>query len=334
MVPSRQAGSDGQQPVISQRAIDAIESTDTDELIRVIDGYCETASWDELVELRARCHEAVSRGKQVWGVDVLIRYRLALEAPGKFAGPVVSEGAARFALGPLAEVAASTKTWSEVRPFLTDGPERMTFASERVVRGEEGIGPIADLPDQLMDWEPTYPVAKYKKDKVEAPSPMPPAGSETALPDQVDRIDDAMSEGALADLVQPWTEQSNGQCETTSVEGKAGAAIRALGLTRARIKDLNTKEALAWMAWAGASGGAHGRRRGAAAGRYGAWWAVAALCDLDWPPDPDEVGAAASHLQWLWFDDGAPGTGWALRLAIEDPASGFSWAIAAVDAAD
>ncbi len=59
--------------MISQRAIDAIESTDTDDLIRVIDGYCQTSSWDELVELRARCHEAVSRGKQVWGVDVLIR---------------------------------------------------------------------------------------------------------------------------------------------------------------------------------------------------------------------------------------------------------------------
>jgi len=29
--------------VISQRAIDAIESTDTDDLIRVIEGYCKTS---------------------------------------------------------------------------------------------------------------------------------------------------------------------------------------------------------------------------------------------------------------------------------------------------
>lgn len=320
--------------MISQRAIDAIEATDTDELIRVIDGYCESASWDELVELRARCREAVSRGKQVWGVDELIRYRLALEAPGAYAGPVVSEGAARFALGPLAEVAASTKTWSEVRPFLTDGPERMTFASERVVRGEQGIGPIADLPDRLMEWEPVYPVAKYKMDKLEAPSPMPPAGAEVSLPEHIIRIDDPTSEGALADLVQPWTEQSNGKCETASVEGSAADAIRALGPTRARITHIEVTEALAWMTWAAASGGAHGRRRGAAAGRYGTWWAIAALCDLDWPPDPNEVGAAANRLRWFWFDDGAPGTGWELRLAIEDSEAGLSWAMAAVDAAD
>ncbi len=320
--------------MISQRAIDAIESTDTDDLIRVIDGYCNTSSWAELVELRVRCQEAVTRGKQVWGVDVLIRYRLALEAPGEFAGPVVSEGAARFALGPLGEVAASTKTWSEVRPFLSDGPERMTFASERVVRGETGIGPIADLPDRLMDWEPSYLLATYKADKVEAPSPMPPTGSEISLPGRVDRVEDAVSEGALTDLVQPWAEQSNGKCETASVQGSAGEAIRALGLTRARIVSLSPSEALVWMAWAGASGGAFGRRRGAAAGRYGAWWTVAALCDLDWPPDPDEVGAEVGRLQWSWFDDGAPGTGWALRLAIEDPASGLAWAITALDAAD
>jgi hypothetical protein len=42
------------------------------------------------------------------------------------------------------------------------------------------------------------------------------------------------------------------------------------------------------MAWAAASGGAHGPRPGAAAGRFAAWWAAATLTDLhaDWPPDP------------------------------------------------
>jgi hypothetical protein len=320
--------------LISQRAIDAIEYTDTDDLIRVIDGYCESGSWDELVELRARCQEAVTRGKQVWGVEEHVRYRLALEAPGEYAGPVVSEGSARFTLGPLAEVAASTKTWSDLHPHLADGPERSTVASERVLRGENGIGPIADLPDELMEWEPAYPLATYKEDKVLTPSPDPAQSSEVTLPTEVTRIDDPVSEGALADLVQPWTEQSNGQCETTSVEGGAGDAVRALGLSRARMSELDVGTALAWMGWAAASGGAHGRRRGAAAGRYGAWWVLAALCDLDWPPDPDDFGAAAQRLRWHWFDDGSPGTGWALRLAIGDPDAGLAWAIAAVDAAD
>ncbi len=74
--------------MIDQRAIEAIESTDTDELIRVVDGYCSSEAWDDLVDLRERCREALSRGKQVWGVEEHIRYRLALEAPPGYAGPI------------------------------------------------------------------------------------------------------------------------------------------------------------------------------------------------------------------------------------------------------
>lgn len=320
--------------MISDRAIEAIEASDTDELIRVIDGYCTSGSWDDLVELRRRCGEAISRGKQVWGVDELIRYRLALEAPGPYAGPVVTEGAARFALGPLPEVAASTKPWAEMEPHLEIGPERSTFAAERVIRGERDIWPIADLPDRLMSWEPRYPIATYKADKLEAPSPPPPMVEEATLPNGVERVHDVHSEVALADLVQPWVEESNGRCETATVEGDARAAVRALGLSRARLGRLEAAEAMRWMSWAGGSGGAHGRRRGSAAGRYGTWWALAALGDLDWPADPGDVENVAGSMRFSWFDDGAPGTGWALRLAIEDPASGLAWVIAAVDSAD
>lgn len=334
MVPTGPTGDNGQHALIDQRAIDAIESSDTDDLLRVADGYCEARSWDDLVELRHRCREAVGRGKQLWGVEEHIRYRLALEAPGEYAGPVVAEGPALFGLGPLAEVAASTKTWDEMKSHLSEGPERRTFAAERVVRGEKGIGPIADLPDRLQSWELEYPVATYKSDKVETPSPPPPLVEEAEVPRAFNRLSDPESEGALADLVQPWAEQSNGHRDTVTVEGTAGHAVRALGLSRARIGPLTVEEALRWMVWAGASGGAHGRRRGAAAGRYGAWWVVATLCDLDWPADPDEVGRAARRLNWHWFDDGAPGTGWELRLAVEDPESGLAWAIAALDAAD
>jgi hypothetical protein len=85
------------------------------------------------------------------------------------------------------------------------------------------------------------------------------------------------------------------------------------------------------MGWAAASGGAHGRRRGAAAGRYLAWWAVATLIDLDWPADPRSMGAAVAGLNWHWFDDGSPETGWLLRLAISSADLGISWALAATD---
>lgn len=319
--------------MISQRAIDAIEVSDTDELIRVVDGLCENGEWDELVELKGRCREAVGRGKQLWGVEEHIRYRLTLEAPGPWAGASVSEGVARFSLGPLPEVAASTKTWAELEPHLEEGPWRDVTAAERVVRGESA-GPIIDLPGHLAGWEPEYPVATYKSDKVDTPSPDRPEVEDTELPPDFTPIQDPLSEGALFDLVQPWVTESNGQYETSAVEGTALEAIRALGLTRARVGEITTGEALRWMAWAGASGGAHGRRRGAAAGRFGTWWAIATLSDLDWPPDPGEMGTALDDLSFYWFDDGSPGTGWELRIAVEDTRSGLGWALAAVDAAD
>lgn len=317
--------------MISQRAIEAIEASDTDELLRVVDGYCAARSWDDVIELRRRCAEAVSRGKQVWGIEEHIRYRLALEAPGSIAGPVVSEGQSRFALGPLPEVAASTKTWTELEPYLTPGPERDTVAAERVVRGDTMDVDIPDLPSSLMQWEPEYPIATYKKDKVEAPSPALPETVRVDLPSDVSIIDDPPSAGALGDLVEPWTDQSNGRSQITTVEGDHLAAISALGLPAARVGALPIDQALSWMAWAAASGGAHGRRRGAAAGRYLAWWAVASLADLEWPTHPDALTPALEEMTWHWFDDGSPQTGWVLRLAIASPNLGLAWAISSTD---
>lgn len=320
--------------MISQRAIEAIEYSDTDELIRVIDGYCKSHGWEDLLALRARCAEAITRGKQVWGVEEHIRYRLALEGPAEYAGPVVSEGPLRFGLGPLPEVAASTKTWEEMKPHLEPGPEKTTFAAERVIRGETGLPDIPDLPNVLLKWEKSYPVATYKPDKVEAPSPGLPTVDDVSLPRVAGRIADPISEGAMGDLVAPWLEESNGHYDTVTVEGDGATAVRALGLTRARMGQIDVETAFNWMVWAGASGGAHGQRRGAAAGRFGAWWLVAMLCDLDWPPDPEATTAAVGRLRWHWFDDGSPGTGWQLRLTIEDPQSGLAWAISAIDQAD
>lgn len=319
--------------MISQRAIDAIETSDVDELLRVVDGLCENSDWDQLSELKLRCREAVGRGKQLWGVEEHVRYRLALEAPGPWAGAAVSEGVARFALGPLPEVAASTKTWAELAPHLADGPWRAVTAAERVVRGEEVDESIADLPSRLLDWEPAYPVATYKADKVEAPSPMPPDVSDVTLPSSYTNVDDPQSSGALADLVHPWVAESNGRCATSCVDGDAAAAIRALGPSRGRIGPMSPTDAMAWMAWAGGSGGAHGRRRGSAAGRYGVWFALATILDLDWPVDSSALGSGIDGLRFHWFDDGAPGTGWELRLVIEDPGEGLAWAIAAIDSA-
>jgi hypothetical protein len=317
--------------LITSQVLEAIEASDVDVLLRSVDGLCKSRSWPAVEELRHRCREAVGRGKQVWGVEEHIRYRLALEAPAEHAGPVVSEGQARFALGPLAEVAASTKTWAEMEPHLEQGPERMTFAAERVVRGEAVDLDSLELPGSLFRWEPDYPVATYHKDRVEALSPPIPATSVTELPNGFDAIDDLPSESALGELVLPWTDQSNGRCQTTTVDGDRVTAIRALGASEAAVGDLTPEQAMAWMAWAAASGGAHGRRRGAAAGRYLAWWVTTVLADVEWPAAPEDVGMAAESFKWSWFDDGSPGTGWAIRLAIEGPEEGVAWAVSAND---
>jgi hypothetical protein len=68
-----------------------------------------------------------------------------------------------------------------------------------------------------------------------------------------------------------------------------------------------------------------------AAGRFDAWWAAAALSDLDWPPEPDELGAAIASLRWWRWDAHEPAVGWVLRLAVDDPAAGMAWAIDAHD---
>ena len=88
------------------------------------------------------------------------------------------------------------------------------------------------------------------------------------------------------------------------------------------------------LAWAGASGGAFGNRRGGAAGRWEAWWLLASLTDRrDALDDVDALGQAAASLQWWAWDANEPVTGWSLRLAIHDPADDIAWAVAATDTA-
>jgi hypothetical protein len=115
------------------------------------------------------------------------------------------------------------------------------------------------------------------------------------------------------------------------VEGDAAGAIAALGHTEVAAGGLDGSAALAWMAWAGASGGAYARRRGAAAGRLGAWWAVAALAGLDWPVEPGALGEALVGMRWLAWEPPEFTSGWGLHLAGEVPAEGLAFAVAAAD---
>jgi hypothetical protein len=158
---------------VEARLDELIEAQDLNALLRAVDGLCAGRAWDELVELAERCEAALERGKQLWPIAQHIDYRLALEAPGEYAGDVLSSEQRRFTLGPLTEVAASTHTWGELAPHIEEPQAAAYTAQERVLRGEDltgapGTHPEAlELPLSLQGWEPAYRLATFRSDHVE-----------------------------------------------------------------------------------------------------------------------------------------------------------------------
>jgi len=322
---------------MSDVVAETVGGGDLDQLVRLVDGLCSSREWAEVVRLRDRCRLAMERGLQLWPAAEYAEYRLALDAPGEFAGPVVREGSGRFALGPLWEVAASTHDWETLAPQIPDGPMRAMAAHERVMRGEDlsdvvGIDPwVLEVPLRLESWEPAYPPAVYRADKADFPTPPVPSLGLVSLPQPGAELDDEESVEALYDLGRSWVEQSNGEGAAVAVEGGALEAIARFGHDSVRFAAVDPATALAWMAWASASGGAYGRRSGAPSGRFAAWWAATMLGGLEWPPDPGELGETINGLEWhLWEPPGLVG-GWALHLAAADPAEGIAWVVAATD---
>ncbi len=341
--------------LLSPASTDLLELGDLDELTRHVNALVASRQWDELVALAARCRLAFERGKQLWAVAAHIEYRLALEAPGRWAAATLEAGGGRFAFGPLPEVAASTHSWAELSPYLRATPQAAMAAHERVVRGDDLTGDLVatslpevlDLPLRLEPWEPRYSVAEYRSDKMAAPSPpLPPlrslAGGVAASPASPAsrsagrRRPGCEVPGALEDLVSTWTQESNGQARAIGTTGGAEDAIALLGGPAQELAELGPPAALALMAWAAGSGGAHGRRRGAAPGRFAAWWVLAAMGDLTshWPLVPDQLGEVLHQVRWFaWAADG-PTTGWVLRLALEarhGPHRGQAFALLATD---
>ncbi|MGA9597793.1 MAG: DUF6183 family protein [Acidimicrobiia bacterium] len=314
-----------------------IEASDLDGLIRLIDGLVTSRDWPGIVTLRDRCIEAVERGKQLWGIAQFAEYRLALDAPASFAGTVVKEGAGRFALGPLWEVAASTHTWEELEGEIDDRRLRTLVAHERVLRGDAVTGAdidshVLELPIGIQPWEPRYSLAAYRSDRADFPEGDRPglAWIELGEPVAKETEDDALE--ALAVLTQPWSEQSNGRTVGVTVVGDPYAAIRTLGPHRVRAAEVDLKTALEVMAWTGASGGAYGRRRGSPVGRMLAWWALAALLGYDDIDDPEALGEEGASLQWVLWEPGDRIGGWGFHLAVADPDDGLAWAVSTADA--
>jgi hypothetical protein len=321
-----------------------IHRGDLDGLVRMIDDRCSSRDWAGLLLVRDRSRHAVATGRQLWPAATLAEYRLALLATPEFVAAVLDESdglSGRFTIGPLTEVAAQHHSWAELAPELDLGPRAAFVAHERVLRGDDvdapDLPPVLDVPLELQPWEPDYALATYTDAGGEFPMPDLPgddAGDWEAVdPEPAEMLDDEVGL-AVRQLVEPWLTGSNGQADIVCVDGDVAGALGALGIRRARIAELDPAAALAWLAWAGASGGAHGRRRGAASGRFGAWWTLAAFGDLtdDWPVPPDELGAVAHELNWFRWDAYEPVQGWTIQLAVEDPANSAAWAILARDA--
>lgn len=325
------------------RTPDLIELGDVDELVRHIDRLVDERDWDGVAELRARCAGALQRGKQLWPAATHAEYRLALQAPARWAASVLEPGAGRFALAPLTEVAASSHGWGELAPFLDGrGPIAAVVAQERAVRGDridpsslDGLARAAcEVPLELQGWEPAYVLPTLKAHTIDDGAPDAPwdlAPHPRPLRDQPPRQTEAAR--ALAAVAGTWAKESNGRVVAVEVDGARIDAVAAIELGVIRMVGIEPAEGMRWLAWAASTGGAYGRRPGAAAGRVSAWWAAAALADLldDWPVHPDDLGDAITELQWSLWDDGSTATGWSLRLAVDDPVHGLAWAVSARD---
>lgn len=313
---------------------DLVHRADLDGLVRAIDSWQERGSWALLLAARDRCRAAVGSGRQLWPAATLAEYRLALHAPARWAARVLDEDSGRFTVGPLTEVVAQHHTFAELAPHLTD-PIRAGFvAHERSARGE----PIADavteplgIPFTRRPWEPVAPLAEYTDDGVHAPAPSRPRTARLETLPTAEQVDDPEVDEAVRRLFETWTADSDGRVEVVCVEGSAASAVRALGVTRAALTPMSSADALAWLVWAGASGAAHGRRRGTATGRLAMWWVLAALGDTATDDDDGMVGAAGS-LRWWWWDAGEPTLGWEVQLAVDAPDDGCAWALSAHDA--
>lgn len=319
-----------------------IHSVDLDGLVRLIDDRAGDADWEGLDRVRRRCVAATREtGRQLWPAATLSEYRLALSAPPEWVAAVLDGEAGRFTIGPLSEVAAVNHSWAELAPHLEPLPVSLFVAHERSIRGEpidpatlEPLPPVLDIPVARQPWEPDYPISNYTAEGAEHPEPERTMPTDTvATTPGAERLDDDDAELAFRQLVEPWTAASTGRAEMACVDGDHLAALGALGLATARVVEIPAVEALADLAWAGASGGAQGRRRGMAAGRFSMWWLLGALGDLhdDWPPTADDIADLLDELTWYRWDAHEPPGGWRLQLAATNHIEHTAWVFNATD---
>lgn len=322
------------------RDLDAlVDRADLDEITRRIDAMCASRDWNDLAALRDKAAAAVKSGRQTWPCATLANYRLALHAPAPLAAASLQHPTSTFSIGPLTEVIAQNHEWAELDAHIDDAPLRGFVAYERALRGEHidddpELRAVLEIPIVPAAWEPGYEIPIYDDNGVTAPTPRLNLSAATEVrcrPAAND--DDPDIESAVRAVFEAWTTQSNGRVSFAAVSGGIESCLGALGLTHARVSPLEPSQVMALIAWAGASGGAHGRRRGGAQGRFGAWWFATAMADAldEWPLPPGTLRAEMEELQWFAWTTDEPALGWQLQLAVWDPFNDMSWAFTARD---
>jgi len=325
---------------MSQHLDTLVDRADLDEIIREIDALCANREWILLASLRNKCAAAVKTGRQVWPAATLANYRLALHADAREAAESLQQTTNTFSIGPLTEVIAQSHTWAELNEHITDAPQRGFVAYERAIRGEDidndpALRSILEIPIMPAPWEPSYEIPLYTDNGVEAPTPLlnVVAFREINCVTGAKNENDPDIEQAVRSIVDAWTSQSNGRVSFAAVSGGIDSALGALGVREAKVSPLEPAQVLSLVAWAGASGGAHGRRRGMAQGRFSAWWLATAMADAldEWPLPHETLRAEMEELQWFTWLTNEPQLGWQLQLAVEDPFNDMSWAFSARD---
>lgn len=314
-----------------------IRRADLDELVRHVDNTCSDRDWEHLLRIRNEARHAVNTGRQLWPIATLANFRLALWAPPELAVCALDDTARTFMPGPVSEIIAQYHRWEDLDDHLATGHDRSLIAYERALRDDDidpGERGVLDIPFERQAWEPHYIVPTYSDDGLDAPAPALPEPRDEVEGVATTPLDDPDTVTAFRRLVESWTAQSNGEASLAVVEGDLANALGALGIKQATVAPLAPAQALSWLTWAGASGGAHGKRRGTATGRSDAWWLLATFAGIadEWPIDPEEFGDIVNELSYYTFTDGsAPLGGWQLSLAIVDPEEGLAVALRAYD---
>ena len=262
-----------------------VELGDLDELTRHIDRLCAAGDWDGwstcATGAGARSSGASSSGRRRRTPSTASRSRRRRGGPARCSCPARA-----------ASLSVRSPRWRR-RPTpgpswpRASRPDRSppSTAHERVLRGEDLTRrrphrpAVLELPLVLQPWEPAYPLATYEAGEgaTSPPWPLPQLGA-------VEATTAAAPRRRPGGVPRP-RRAGDGVDDRVggSGRGRRGRRRRARRARRARPRPrprrARSPPAMRSRRWRGpaASGGAHGRRRGMAPGRFAAWWAVAAL---------------------------------------------------------